>query len=1106
MARLLLIGFLLIPVIGAAQVVDTEASRMVVDSLVQLNRELVGQSKFEEALQVIEMADSMALVAFGENQLLHAQCLFNHGRTYAIMGKFDNAEPLYLESLAIRKKVLGKEHPDYAASLQNLAVLYHNKGEYDKAEPMYMEVKAIWEKVLGKEHPNYAASLHNLAHLYLNKGEYDKAELLHLEALAIQEKVLGKEHPDYSLSVNNLANLYRNKGEYDKAELLYLESLAIREKVRGKEHPDYAMSLNSLGNLYSMMGSYEKAEPLYLESKAIREKVLGKEHPDYAISQMNLGNLYSTMGNYEKAEPLYLESKAIKEKVLGKEHPEYATSLHNLANFYWEMGNCEKAEPLYLGAITISEKLLGKEHPDYAESLHNLAILYKDMGNYEKAEPLLLESITIQEKVLGKEHPDYAQGLNNLGNLYIAMGNYEKAKPLYMESQAIWEKTLGKEHPYYAAGLMSLGNFYSMMGNYEKAETLYLESKAIREKVLGKEHPVYATGLNTLATLYEKQHRFSESEPLLDEYFILSRTEQIKSAAFLSINELANYTVTFRESGDDLLSKLLSRQAKKERNGILPGLIYDNALFQKGLLLSAAVRLNALPNASPEITEINNRLKGYRRRLAAEYSKPITKRKNVTELEEKANVAEKELSRRVEGYADAIRQVKWQEVSAALQPGESAIEFVHFRVNFPEQTDSTMYSALVTLPGGHAPYFIPLCEERQLDALVYKSDGARHNYLQNLYASPRADGLPSLYQLLWSPIEKFLYKQGIKTVYYAPTGLLHRLNLGAIGAGKSGFRLADSYRLVQLGSTRLLVQNSKADTIAEETIPGAATRHSAFRTPQSALIYGGIRYEMDSSAITLANEKNKANPQDTTGGLFSFAQMTEDQRGENWDYLPGTEKEARYLDSLLRRRGISTSMRLVYEATEESFKQIGQNSPSPSLLHIGTHGFFFPDPQDTSRHRASLSGDEPVFKISEYSMIRSGLKLAGSRYAWENGHPLPGGHEDGILTAYEVSQMNLSNTQLVVLSACETGLGDIRGNEGVYGLQRAFRIAGAKNVLMSLWKVPDHATEKLMTRFYHNWLVEKKPLRESFEEAQLWLRGQAGFENPYFWAGFVLVE
>ncbi|MBC7776449.1 MAG: CHAT domain-containing protein [Phycisphaerae bacterium] len=1106
MARFLFLGFFLLPFFSAAQVVDTAMVQKQVDSLIEISRNLIGKREFDKALEVNAVAEQTALEKLGRESGAYGSCCFNRGRVNYFKREYPEAEKWYLESKVIREKVLGKEHPDYVKSLTNLGIVYMDMGNYEKAEPIFLESKAIREKVLGKEHPDYAISLHVLGNLSFVMGNHEKAEQLYLEAKAIREKVLGKEHPEYAVSLMNLGGLYRDMGNYEKAESFLLESKAIWEKLVGKQHPDYVKSLNNLGVLYKNMGNYEKAELILLESKAIREKVLGKQHPDYAFSLNSLGNLYSMMGKYEKAEPLYLESIAIREKVLGKEHLEYAFSLMNLGNLYSTIGNYEKAEPLYFEAIAIKEKVLGKEHPEHAASLHNLGNMYWAMGNYEKAEPLYLGAITISEKVLGKEHPDYADNLRSLGALYFAMGNYEKAKPLYLESKAISEKALGKEHPHYAGSLINLGNFYCRMGYFDKAEPLYLEAKTIQEKVLGKVHPDYANSMHILANLYENQHRFSESEPLLDEYFILSRTEQTKSAAFLSINELANYTVTFRESGDNLLSKILSRQVKKERTGILPGLIYDHALFQKGFLLSAAVRLNALPNASPEITEINNRLKGYRRRLAAEYSKPITGRKNVAELEEKANVAEKELSRRVEGYAEAIRQVKWQEVSAALQPGESAIEFVHFRVNFPEQTDSTMYSALVTLPGGHAPYFIPLCEERQLDALVYKSEGARHNYLQNLYASPRADGLPSLYQLLWSPIEKLLYDQGIKTVYYAPTGLLHRLNLDAIGAGKSGVRLADSYHLVPMGSTRLLAENSKAGTIAEETMPGAATRHSALRTPHSAIVYGGIRYEMDSSAITLANEKNNANPQDTTGGLFSFAHMTEDQRGENWDYLPGTEKEARYLNSLLTGQGIKTNLQLGYEATEESFKQIGQNGPSPSLLHIGTHGFFFPDPQDTTHRRASLSDEEPVFKISEYSMIRSGLKLAGSRYAWKNGHPLPGGHEDGILTAYEVSQMNLSNTQLVVLSACETGLGDIRGNEGVYGLQRAFRIAGAKNVLMSLWKVPDDATEKLMTRFYHNWLIEKKPLQESFEAAQLWLRRQAGFENPYYWAGFVLVK
>jgi CHAT domain-containing protein len=185
-------------------------------------------------------------------------------------------------------------------------------------------------------------------------------------------------------------------------------------------------------------------------------------------------------------------------------------------------------------------------------------------------------------------------------------------------------------------------------------------------------------------------------------------------------------------------------------------------------------------------------------------------------------------------------------------------------------------------------------------------------------------------------------------------------------------------------------------------------------------------------------------------------------------------------------------------------QSIGQGKTSPRILHIATHGFFFPDPQDTLKSRQRSSGEEPVFKLSDNPMIRSGLLLAGANHAWKTGKPLRPGMEDGILTAYEISQMNLRNTELVVLSACETGLGQIEGNEGVYGLQRAFKIAGAKYLLMSLWQVPDKQTQELMEVFYKNWLEGGKNIPEAFREAQKTMR--AKYSNPFFWAGFVLVE
>lgn len=1168
--RFFLFGFLLLPFFSVAQVVDTARVHVEVDSLVQLNRKLVGESKFEEALQVIEMADSMANVVFGGNNALHAECLFYHGRTYYFMGDYGKAEPLYLESLDMREKVLGKEHSNYVESLNNLAALYLDDEKYQKAETFYLEVLNTREKVLGKENSDYSNSLNDLGILYYYTGEYDKAEHKFLESLAIREKVLGKEHSDYVWSLNNLALIYSNKEEYDKAEPLYLEALTIRGKMVGKQHPDYAACLLNLAGLYAANGKYESAELLYLETKDILEKTLGKVHPDYARCLNNLAILYHYKGEYDNVEPLYLESLTIREKALGKEHPEYARNLNNLATLYCIKGEYDKAEQLFFEALTIQERVLGKQKPDYARSLNNLANLYLDQGDYYKAEALsleslailkkvlgkddpecagslntlatlysikgeydkaellmlehksiiekvvgkehpeyalslnnlsmlysaqgdldnaklmILESLAIKEKVLGKEHPDYALSLNNLAALYNDNAEHDKAEPLFVEALTIRERVFGKEHPDYAQSLINLATHYENKGDFNRAEHLYLEAKAIQEKAMGKEHPNYAENLNNLAHLYRDITQPKISEPYFTEASSITKRFLQKSAAYTSSQELEKLIALYQDKNDAFYS--FNHQTTSDSFRIAS---YNNALFYKGFALEMAIRLDQAMRSAPDsIRDIHSRWKGYNRLLAAELALPIAERTNAVYLDSMSNVLEKVLLRAAPAFEVARRQIVWQGVSDALRSSEAAIEFIHYHYSAKKDMDSTMYSALVTIPGGKAPQFIPLCEARQLDALVYKSDGIRANYLQNLYASPRKDGLPTLHQLLWSPLDKLLREQGVKTVYYAPTGLLHRLNLSAIAEGKSGARLADTYKFVPMGSTRQLSVSQSVERPIQLN---------------GALIYGGVHYEMDSSAITIANASLNATAQDTTGGLFGFAYQTEAQRGENWDYLPGSEKEARYLDSLLRHQGINTTLRLGYQATEESFKQIGQNGPSPSLLHIGTHGFFFPDPQDTSRRRATLSGDEPVFKISEYSMIRSGLKFAGSKYAWKNGHPLPGGHEDGILTAYEVSQMNLSNTQLVVLSACETGLGDIRGNEGVYGLQRAFRIAGAKNVLMSLWKVPDDATEKLMTRFYSNWLAEKKPLRESFEEAQKWLRGQKGLENPYYWAGFVLV-
>ena len=552
-------------------------------------------------------------------------------------------------------------------------------------------------------------------------------------------------------------------------------------------------------------------------------------------------------------------------------------------------------------------------------------------------------------------------------------------------------------------------------------------------------------------------------------------------------------------------------------------------IFGRLDLLSSAVRLNNLAKSVPEAEETSQRLKGYRRRLTAEYAKPFGERKNVDELEEKANAAEKELARMVAGYTEANRQVNWQEVQSTLKPREVAIEFIHFRLNFPKKTDSTMYAALVLLPGNEPPKFIPLFEEKQLEALLKNSGGRRSDYVNNLYSTAKT-GQKTLYELVWQPLEKVLNPapsavhrppSAVKTVYFSPSGLLHRINLAAIPTSEQE-NLADRFRFVELGSTRSLAEGTKAGQLATSpsfTNVGRVSNPADVKTGSGeALLWGGIQYDMDSTAIGAANANLKTDLARTRGDL-GFEQTDSTSRlasqsagggrGGSWEYLPWTEKEINAIAPILTAAGVKPTIQKGFAATEEAFKTIGSNGsgvkkPSPRILHIATHGYFFPDTKTADGGRKAADGSEPVFKMSDHPMIRSGLLLAGSNQAWKTGKPLRPDVEDGVLTAYEISQMDLSNTELVVLSACETGLGDIQGNEGVYGLQRAFKIAGAKYLIMSLWQVPDFQTQELMTVFYQKWLTAKMPLPEAFRAAQQAMREK--YEHPYFWAGFVLVE
>ncbi|BAO74632.1 CHAT domain-containing protein [Winogradskyella sp. PG-2] len=402
-----------------------------------------------------------------------------------------------------------------------------------------------------------------------------------------------------------------------------------------------------------------------------------------------------------------------------------------------------------------------------------------------------------------------------------------------------------------------------------------------------------------------------------------------------------------------------------------------------------------------------------------------------------------------------------------LKENEVAIEFVRFNYFNKKWTDSTFYVAHIIKKNPNSSLeVIPLFEEEELQNIIKGTSSNKMNDSRGSKAR-RINKITTegLYNLIIKPLEENL--NGVKTIYLSPDGILHQIAFAAL-ANSEGKLLTERFNLVQVNSSTSIKRVTKEP-----------------RT-KTALFIGGIDYSYNADGKPIA--KQSALPE---------LRVRNSNRGENenWPYVKGTKDEIENLTTLFNSKGKTSNYLTNKTANEKAIKNL--SGDSPNILHIATHGFFYENSSDSNKVKSN------EYKSSTNPLVRSGLLFAGANYAWQNGNN-PYEKEDGILTALEISNLDLSNTDLVVLSACETGLGDIKGNEGVYGLQRAFKMAGANMILMSLWEVPDIETAEFMTSFYELWL-ENNAIRQEFIETQRKMH-KLYPNNPDKWAAFVLYE
>jgi tetratricopeptide (TPR) repeat protein len=1028
------------------------------------------QPLLEEALRIRQKV-------LGPEDSDTAISLNNLADLYRAMGEYAKAEPLYQEALRIWQKVLGPEHPDTAISLNHLAELYRTMGQYAKAEPLYQEALRIRQKVLGPEHSDTAISFNDLALLYQEMGEYAKAESLYQEALRITQKVLGPEHRATAQYLSNLGSLYKDMGVYGKAEPLLQEALRIRQKVLGPEHPDTAQSLNNLAVLYQEMDEYGKAEPLFHEAIRIYQKVLGPEHPDMASSLYNLALLYQTVGKYAEAEQLYQQVLQIDQKFFGSEHPDTAISLNHLALLYGAMGEYGKAEPLFQEALRIDQKVLGPEHPDMVTSLNSLAELYQEMGEYAKAEPLFQEALRICQKVLGSEHPYTAQSLNNLAELYQAMGETAKAEPLLQEALRIRQKVLGQENPQTAESLNNLAALYWATGEYAKVQPLFEEALRIWEKVFGPEHPDTADGLNNLAGLYQGMGEYTEAEPLFQEALRIRQkvfgpehpetAQSLDNLALLEfdLGQLEQALALVRRASATkltILSGMFSFTSEEQRLvyldifrpyslfPVLKGAEADLAvavLRYKGVVLDSIVedRLLAKASQGSEDQKLVEQVNLDKRQLGQLLLQPAQKlsaetNQRIEALEAEVEKIEGQLAQHVAGLGQARHAlgVRLEQVQQAIPNDGALIEYLRYGRYLGKDEWEQSYGAIVLLSKG-APLWIPLDKAAKIEALIQR-------YGALVRGSPEEDelsaNLQALSEALWTPIGQALPSQA-KKIIISPDGELNFISFATL-LSKDKQVLAEKYDFQYVASGRDLLRGIKPSTAKEVVL---------FANPNFDL----------TSAPMLANTDNHSAEAGSIRGS---------ERGDidDWSFesLEGTQKESDELIKKFTDWHWKPNEFTKKKATKDALLKVH----SPYILHLATHGFFAKeDPTSTqTESEASLNDRWRVTKSKFFKnpMHRSGLALAGASTtvaAWKR-NEVPPIENDGILTAEDVSTLNLQGTWLVTLSACDTGSGEARAGEGVMGLRRGFIQAGAQNLLMTLWPISDEITVQIMRDFY----------------------------------------
>jgi tetratricopeptide (TPR) repeat protein len=1086
-----------------------------------------------------------ALPAPAQAELAQALQLEGEASGLDQRGRYREAVSLQRRALAVRQHHLGEEDGETAECMVNLGFLLGAAGQFADALPLIENGLRIWRTTLGEDHPLTATGYANLGYTLDLQGQFEKARGPHEQALRICRTILGEDHPYTAQSYNNLAFNLKSRGRYAEALALYEKALRIKRRVFGQNHPDIALTCNNIAMTLADQGRYTDAQPLYEEGLRIRRTVLGEDHPDIAASYNGVAGNLHLQGRYAEAQPLLERALRIRRTLLGEKHPDTAVSYNNLAQCLNAQGKYVEAQPLYEQALRIHRQTPGERHPRTATNYSNVAANLRAQGRAAEAQPLAEQALRISRTVLGEEHPDTARSCNGVASNLHAQGRYAAAQPLFENALRIWREALGDEHPNTAQGHQNLAANLYAQGRYAEAEAQWASAAAgfdvarLRSGPSGLGSASFGRGLAPCVPLAGCRARLGRP-----------------AGAWRAL-----------EAGlaRGLLDDVSARQA--------PGLSAPEQQRRQDLDASLAQfdrQIGAVLGAKEPSDQLKSRFR---------------------ELARRRQEAQDELAR-LAGDLSA-RQVYTLERIQAQVPADAALVAWVDVPGQPKAADPSGEHWACVLRHTGPPAWVKLRGGGENGAWTPDDDELAGRFRQSVSSLPGRDreDLAEVRRRLagqrLAPLQRQLGATGdlpaVRHLLVVPVwamagvpveGLTDRYTVSYVNSGTLFARLAEQRhqkpgrgeapRLLAVGDPNFLAPGQgkpptpppEHGVLLVQVQPGSNAAHSGLRPGDVLLSYGGRKLSAapDLAVAIKANQEEEKLAGGTRGGdgipvqvwregqVLSLAvrlgplgvgsspqpaaQVIRSRRegdlalrasrGKDYARLPGTRREVQAIAGLFPQPGVL----LDQEASAARLQELAAAGELQKYryLHFATHG-----------------------EVDPGVAFNSALILAPDTRVTAAGPPQePDNHSR--LTAAQMLKWKV-NADLVVLSACESGLGRQAGGEGFLGFAQALFYAGARSVVLSLWRVDDTATALLMARFYQNLLGKRdgldKPLpkAEALGEAKAWLRGLSREEarrlaqglpgagrlkkavppsggaspsdrpyaHPYFWAAFILI-